>query len=78
MATQHVERNFLLNLYREENISLVCFFLPLKSDKNVWHLQPRFSTWRPLAFLPVTLSVVLACDTVRWKKLGGVWQGKLG
>ena len=55
MATQHVERN-LLNLYREENISLVCFFLPLKRDKNVWHLQPPFSTWRPLAFLPVTLS----------------------
>ena len=55
MATQHVERN-LLNLYREENILLVCFFLPLKSDKNVWHLQPSFSTWRPLAFLPVTFS----------------------
>ena len=58
MATQHVERNLLLNLYREENILLVCFFLPLKSDKYVWHLQPSFSTWRPLAFLPVTLSTV--------------------
>ena len=57
MATQNVKRNCLLNLYREENISLVCFFLPLKRDKNVWHLQPPFSTWRPLAFLPVTLSL---------------------
>ena len=57
MATQHVERNLLLNLYKE-NISLVCFFLPLKRDKNVRHLQTSFSTWRPLAFLPVTLSVV--------------------
>ena len=56
MATQHAERKLLLNLYREENISLVCFFLPLKRDKYVWHLQPSFSTWRPLAFLPVTLS----------------------
>ena len=57
MATQHVERNLLLNLYREENILLVCFFLLLKRAKNVWHLQTPFSTWRPLAFLPVTLSV---------------------
>ena len=57
MATQHVERN-LLNLYREENILLVCFFLPLKSDKNVWHLQPSFSTWRPLAFLPVNPLII--------------------
>ena len=59
MATQHVKRNRLLNLYREENISLVCFFLPLKRDKKVWHLQPPFSIWRPLAFLPVTLSITL-------------------
>ena len=58
MATQHVERNLLLNLYREENISLVCFFLPLKREKNVWQLQPPFSTWRPLALLPVTLSLI--------------------
>ena len=68
MGTQHVERNFLLNLYREENISLVCFFLPLKRDKNVWHLQPSFSTWRPLAFLPVTLSdleIVIQVKQVR-------------
>ena len=58
MTTQHVERNFLLNFYREENILLVCFFLPLKSDKYVWHLQPSFSTWRLLAFVPVILSTV--------------------
>ena len=25
--------------------------------KNAWHLQPVSSVWRPLAFLPVTLSV---------------------
>ena len=36
---------------------LVCFFLQLKRDKNVWHLQPLSSIWRLLAFLPVTLSV---------------------
>ena len=35
-----------------------CFFLPLKRDKNVWHLQAISSVWRPLAFLPVTLSRV--------------------
>ena len=58
MATQHFKRNLLLNLYREEKILLVCFLLPLKKDKNVWHLQPLSSVWRPLlAFLPVTLSL---------------------
>ena len=56
MATQHVERNLLLNLYRGD-ISLVYFCLPFKRDKNVWHLQPLSSIWRPLAFLPVTLSL---------------------
>ena len=29
----------------------------LKRDKNVWHLQAISSLWRPLAFLPVTLSI---------------------
>ena len=60
MATQHVGRAVRIkkNLYREENVLLVCFFQPLKRDKNVWHLQPPFSTWRPLAFLPVTLSLL--------------------
>ena len=58
MATQHLKRNMLLNLYREgEKISPVCSLLPLKRDKNVWHLLPISSVWRPLAFLPVTLSV---------------------
>ena len=72
MATQHFKRK-LLNLYREEKISLVCFLLPLKRDKNVWHLQLLSSVWRPLAFLPVTLSLVelalhvVACDLGRDK-----------
>ena len=35
----------------------VCFFLPLKRDKNVWHLRAISSVWRPLAFLPATLSL---------------------
>ena len=56
LATQHFKRNFLLNLYREEQILLVCFLLLLKRGKNVWHLQPLYSIWRPLVFLPVTLS----------------------
>ena len=61
MATQHVKRNRLLNLYREENISLVCFFLPLKRDKDIWHLQPLSLVRRPLAFLPVTLLLPHNC-----------------
>ena len=36
---------------------VVCFLLPLKRErKDVRHLQPLCSVWRPLAFLPVTLS----------------------
>ena len=58
MATQHFKRNLLLNLYREEKKYLVYFFLPLKREKNFWHLQPVSSVWRPLAFLPVTLSLL--------------------
>ena len=37
-------------------ISLVCFLLPLKRDKKCLTLEPISSIWRPLAFLPVTLS----------------------
>jgi len=44
----------------KEKISLVCFLLPLERDKNVWHLQPISSIWRPLAFLPVTFSILWA------------------
>ena len=70
MATQHFKRNLFLNLYREEkNISLVCFLLRLKRDKNVLHLQPISSIWRPLAFLPVTLSRVFSNKStlrMRW------------
>ena len=43
---------------REGKKSLVCFLLPLKREKNVWHWQPISSIWRPLAFLPVTLSIL--------------------
>ena len=46
MATQSFKRNLLLILYRV--------------GKKVWHLQPIFSTWGPLAFLPVTFSSALA------------------
>ena len=44
---------------KEKNLTLVvCFFLLLKGEiKNAWHLQPLSSIWRPLAFLPVTLSL---------------------
>ena len=45
---------------------LVCFFLLLKRDKNVWHLQPLSSIWRPLAFLPVTISLGSIEDKKRW------------
>ena len=62
MATQHFKRN-LLNLYREEKISLAYFLLPLKRDKSVWHFQPLSSVWRPLAFLPVTLSLFSSNNT---------------
>ena len=60
MATQNFKRNLFLNLYRDEekNLTLVCFLLPLKREiKNAWHSQPVSSIWRPLAFLPVTLSI---------------------
>ena len=49
MATQYFKRNLLLTLYREGKIiSLVCFLLRLREIKNVWHLQPISSIWRPL------------------------------
>ena len=59
MATQKFKRNRFLNLYREEGkMALVCFLLLLKREiKNVRHLQPISSVWRPLAFLPFTLSL---------------------
>ena len=49
----------------KEKILLVCFLLLLKRDKNVWHLQAISSIWRPLAFLPVTLSIPWHRDTWR-------------
>ena len=57
-------------MYREEKISLVYFLLPLKREKNVWHLQPLSSVWRPLAFLPVTLS--LATEIREEKETKGI------
>ena len=75
MATQHFKRNLLLNLYREgKKISLVCFLLPLKRDKNVWHLQATSSVWKPLAFQPVTLSQRLMCAVCMCAKhVSHVW-----
>ena len=52
-----------LILYREgkkkkkKSDTCSCLLLPLKREgQNVWHGQPISSVWRPLAFLPVTLS----------------------
>ena len=44
---------------KEKNLTLVvCFFLLFEGEiKNIWHLKPISSIWRPLAFLPVTLSL---------------------
>ena len=59
MATQNFQRTLLI-LYKEgkKNLTLVvCFLLLLHREiKNVCHLQHSSSVWRPLAFLPVTLS----------------------
>ena len=41
----------------QSNSHVHTWLLPLKRDKNVWHLQAISSIWRPLAFLPVTLSI---------------------
>ena len=57
MATQYFKRNLFLNLYREGK-DIASLFPPAAWDKNVWHLQAISSVWRPLAFLPVTLSVL--------------------
>ena len=62
MATQNFKRNLLLNLNREgKAYHCFFFFLPLKRDKNVWHLQLLSSFWRPLALLPVTLLLPYIC-----------------
>ena len=72
MATQYFKRNLLLNCIEKEKKSLVCFLLPLKRDKNVRHLQPISSIWRPLAFLPVTLSkgdkITSFSESTQWLK----------
>ena len=75
MATQYFKRNLLLNLYREEK--KICFLLPLKRDKKCLTLEPISSIWRPLAFLPVSLSLtylqIFTCIT--WDLLA---RGTLG
>ena len=58
MATQNFKRNLLI-LYREgkKNLTLVvCFLLPLRREIKKKCLTLATSVWRPLAFLPVTLS----------------------
>ena len=77
MATQNFKRNLLLNLYRkgEKKVTLVCFFLPLKKEKNVSHLQPIFSVQKPLAFLPVTPWRTLGSNTQADPNIHVQWQG---
>ena len=82
MATQNFKRNFCLNLYREGGkiLTLVaCFLLPLnRAIKNTWHLQPIFSIWRPLAFLPVTLSVLSGASPLLFSSsILDTWPGGL-
>ena len=56
MATQNFNWNLFLNLYREGGKYNTSLFPPASWERNVWHLQPVSSVWRPLAFPPVTLS----------------------
>ena len=74
MATQYFKRNLPLNLYRRKKILLVCFLLPPKRDKNVWHLQAISSIWRPLSsWGPLDfLSTCLGNDSFMFKR----WKGK--
>ena len=65
MATQNFKRNLLLNLCREGKkydtfVSSCCL---REREKNVRHLHPIPSVWRPLAFPPVTLSGPLGSNT---------------
>ena len=81
IPTQTFKRNILLILYGEgkRNLTLVvCFRLLLKREreKNVWHLQPISSIWRPLAFLPekemATHSSILAWRIPGTEEPGGL------
>ena len=61
IATKNFKRNLLLISYREgeKNPDIHRLFPPATEErdkKTIWHLQPISSVWRPLAFLPVTLS----------------------
>ena len=59
MVKQNFKRNLFLNLYREvgKKITLVCFFLLLKREREkMSDTCNLFLVWRLLAFLPATLS----------------------
>ena len=56
MATQNFKRNLFKFVWRRgKKITLVCFLLLLKRERKNVTLAASF-LWRPLAFLPVTLS----------------------
>ena len=90
MATQYFKRNLFLNLYREGK-NTASLFPPAAWEKNVWHLQPIPSIWRPLAFLAVTLPKGFpgsasgkepSSQCRRFKRCGfldlpGAWVGKV-
>ena len=55
VATQSFKRKLFLNLYREgENVTLVCFFLPLKRERknDPCSLSPPFGDPWPSCLLP--------------------------
>ena len=67
MVKQNFKRNLLLNLYREvgKKITLVCFFLLLKREREkMSDTCNLFLVWRLLAFLPATLSPWLHSNVV--------------
>ena len=64
MATQHFKRNLLLNLYREEKISLVCFLLLHKRDKGYLH-RPGNSI-QPEAIPFTLLQEIFATSEDNW------------
>jgi len=74
------ETSFYFCIEKDKNLTLaVCFLLPLKGEiKNVWHLQPISSVWRPLAFLPVTLSVWVTMTLPPAPGVGSQWPQALG
>ena len=53
----------------KEKISLVCFLLPLKRDKNVWHLQAISSIWRPVEELEGFKQILRMYLFHSWRRL---------